>query len=154
MWNKNYNKISNDNPKHYFHYFFKLIIGIIHLNARVVFPLNGYKGQCTEVQSFGCVSYPKHSVQNALMANERVSSTFFNFPDLLRIVCFVAIVVIHVLQRECETLYTIIYEIIGVLSREIFSHPKSLFLLKLGHIDVSHCFYWSYVISNGRIYLL
>ena len=140
MWNKNYNKISNDNPKHYFHCLFiriVWIISVIHLNAIVVFPLNGYIGQFTEVQSFGCVSYPKHSVQNALIANERVNSTSFNFPDLLRIVCFVAIVVIHVLQRECETLYTIIYEIIRVLSREIFSYHKSLFLLKLRYIDVS-----------------
>ena len=137
MWNKKHNKIGNDKPKHYFHYCFKWIIWIIwiirnvHLNAIVVFPLNGYIGQFTEVQSFGCVSYPKHSVQKALIATERVSSTFFSLPDLLRIVCFVAIVVIHVLQRECETLYTIIYEIIGVLSREIFSYPKSLFLLRL-----------------------
>ena len=134
MWKKKHHKISNDKPKHYFHYCFKWIvwiISVIHLNAIVVFPLNGYIGQFTEVQSFGCVSYPKHSVQKALIATERVSSTFFSLPDLLRIVCFVAIVVIHVLQRECETLYTIIYEIIGVLSREIFSYPKSLFLLRL-----------------------
>ena len=134
MWKKKHHKISNDKQKHYFHYCFKWIVWIIrniHLNAIVVFPLNGYKGQCTEVQSFGCVSYPKHAVQKALMANERVRSTSFNFPDFLRIVCFVAIVVIHNLQRKCETLYTIIYEEIGVLSREIFSYHKSLFLLKL-----------------------
>jgi len=31
------------------------------------------------------------------------------------------------------------------LAREIFSLPKSLFLLNLGGNDVSHCFYWSYV---------
>ena len=134
MWNKNYNKIRNDNPKHYFYCSFKLIIWIIrniHLYAIVVFPLKGYIGQCTDVQSFGCVSYPKHSVQNALMANERVSSTFFSFPDFLWIVCFVAIWVTQNLQKKCETLYTIIYEIIGVLSREIFSSI------------LSPCFYWS-----------
>ena len=109
MWNKNYNKISNYNPKYYFRCLFiwiVWIISVIHLNAIVVFPLNGYNAQCTEVQSFGCVSYPKHSVQKALIATERVSSTFFNFPDFLRIVCFVAILVTQNLQKKCETLYT------------------------------------------------
>jgi len=141
LWKKKHHKISNDKPKHYFHYCFKWIvwiISVIHLNAIVVFPLNGYIGQFTEVQSFGCVSYPKHSVQNALIANERVNSTSFNFPDLLRIVCFVAIVVIHVLQRECETLYTIIYEIIRVLSRLLITHIKLYILLDFYAYEMTH----------------
>ena len=150
MWNKNYNKISNYNPKYYFRYLFiwiVWIISVIHLNAIVVFPLNGYNAQCTEVQSFGCVSYPKHSVQKALIATERVNPTFFSLPDFVLIVCFVAILVIPYLSKRMWNF--IYYNIrnnwgfVKGLAREIFSHPKSLFLLKLGHIDVSYCFYWS-----------
>jgi len=81
-------------------------------------------------------------VQNALIANDRVNSTFLSFPDLRRIVCFFPGIGVSNISRKNVKLYIpIIYEIMEGLSREIFSHPNPLFLLKLRHIDVSHCFY-------------
>ena len=91
MRNKNYYEITQDDQKHYNHPLGEIIVRLSHRTVRFVFPLKGHNGQLYDVQSFGCVSHPKHSVQNALMAVDRVNSTSFNLPDLRLTVCLTAI---------------------------------------------------------------